>query len=74
MSLIQPGWKRLSTRSLFRDRTASMAYFCTASTLETEAILLAGQRLAEKHQPGARAVAVADDLQLSPTCRKPNAH
>ncbi len=44
---------------LFRDRGASMAIFCTAAHWNTEAILLAAQRIAEKYNLSEVPLAVA---------------
>lgn len=49
MSLVTRREEALEYTDLFRKCHASMAIFCTASHWNTEAILLAGQRLAEKH-------------------------
>ncbi len=49
MSLVTRRDEALEYTELFRRSHASMAIFCTASHWNTEAILLAGQMLAEKH-------------------------
>jgi fructose/tagatose bisphosphate aldolase len=59
MTLIVNREEALEYTDLFRQRKASMAIFCTAAHWNTEAILLAGQRLAEKHHLGRVPLAVA---------------
>ena len=59
MSLITNRAEALEYTDLFRQRKASMAIFCTAAHWNTEAILLAGQRLAEKHNLARVPLAVA---------------
>lgn len=49
----------LAYHQLFRDAKASLAIFCTAAHWNTEAILLAAQRLAEAHNLSQVPVAVA---------------
>ncbi len=49
MALVTRRAEALEYTELFRRSHASMAIFCTASHWNTEAILLAGQMLAEKH-------------------------
>lgn len=49
MTLITRREEALEYTQLFRSCNASMAIFCTASHWNTEAILLAGQRFAEKY-------------------------
>ena len=44
---------------LFRDRRAAMAIFCTASNWNTEAILLAAQRIAEQYHLAEVPLAIA---------------
>ncbi|HVO41176.1 MAG TPA: hypothetical protein VMT34_01075, partial [Aggregatilineales bacterium] len=59
MTLITRHDEALEYTQLFRDCGASMAIFCTAAHWNTEAILLAGQRLAEKHHLARIPLAVA---------------
>lgn len=59
MSLITGRDEALEYTQLFRQRKASMAIFCTAAHWNTEAILLAGQRLAEKYKLSRVPLAVA---------------
>ena len=49
MTLITDRHEALEYTELFRRSNASMAIFCTAAHWNTEAILLAGQRIADKH-------------------------
>lgn len=49
----------LEYTELFRRRQLSMAIFCTAAHWNTEAILLAGQRIAERHHLARVPLAVA---------------
>ena len=49
MTLVTQREEALEYTELFRRSHASMAIFCTAAHWNTEAILLAGQMLAEKH-------------------------
>jgi fructose/tagatose bisphosphate aldolase len=49
----------LDYTALFRRRQLSMAIFCTAAHWNTEAILLAGQRIAERHHLAQVPLAVA---------------
>ncbi len=59
MTLVTSRAEALEYTELFRRRKASMAIFCTAAHWNTEAILLAGQRLAEKHKLARVPLAVA---------------
>ncbi len=59
MTLVTRREEALEYTELFRSCKASMAIFCTASHWNTEAILLAGQMLAEKHGIGKVPLAVA---------------
>jgi len=59
MTLITNRAEALEYTQLFRQRKASMAIFCTAAHWNTEAILLAGRRLAEKHNLARVPLAVA---------------
>ncbi|NLX08135.1 MAG: class II fructose-bisphosphate aldolase [Chloroflexi bacterium] len=59
MSLITRRDEAQRCTRLFRERNASMAIFCTASHWNTEAILLAGQRIAEKYHLATVPLAVA---------------
>ncbi len=59
MALITQREAALEYMQLFRIHNASMAIFCTASHWNTEAILLAAQRLAEEHHLKEVPVAVA---------------
>ena len=59
MTLVTRRDQALEITKVFRERGASMAIFCTASHWNTEAILLAGQRLAERHHLALVPLAVA---------------
>jgi fructose/tagatose bisphosphate aldolase len=59
MTFVTRREEALEHTQLFRDRGASMAIFCTASHWNTEAILLAGQRIAEKYNLDCVPLAVA---------------
>jgi fructose/tagatose bisphosphate aldolase len=59
LTLITRRDQALDYTGLFRDCKASMAIFCTASHWNTEAILLAGQRIAEKYRLSQVPLAVA---------------
>jgi fructose/tagatose bisphosphate aldolase len=59
MTLITRRGEALEYTQLFRRCNASMAIFCTASHWNTEAILLAGQRFAEKYRLSQVPLAVA---------------
>ena len=59
MSLVTRRDEAQSYTRLFRERNASMAIFCTASHWNTEAILLAGQRIAEQYHLATVPLAVA---------------
>jgi fructose/tagatose bisphosphate aldolase len=59
MTLVTRREEALEYTQLFRDCTSSMAIFCTASHWNTEAILLAGQRIAEKYRLSRVPLAVA---------------
>jgi fructose-bisphosphate aldolase class II len=59
MTLITRRDEALEYTRLFRQRGASMAIFCSAAHWNTEAILLAGQQIAEKHHLAQVPLAVA---------------
>ncbi|MHB8628778.1 MAG: class II fructose-bisphosphate aldolase [Aggregatilineales bacterium] len=59
MTFITRREEALEYTRLFRDCKASMAIFCTAAHWNTEAILLAGQRIAEKYHLATVPLAVA---------------
>jgi fructose/tagatose bisphosphate aldolase len=59
MTYITRRAEALEYTQFFRERGASMAIFCTASHWNTEAILLAGQRIAEKYHLSRVPLAVA---------------
>jgi fructose/tagatose bisphosphate aldolase len=59
MTLITQRNEALEYTQLFRDCASSMAIFCTAAHWNTEAILLAGQRIAEKYRLSQAPLAVA---------------
>jgi fructose/tagatose bisphosphate aldolase len=59
MSLVTARNVAFQYTKLFRQRKASMAIFCTAAHWNTEAILLAGQRIAEKYRLAQVPLAVA---------------
>ena len=59
MTLITRREEALEYTEVFRTCTASMAIFCTAAHWNTEAILIAAQRIAEKYQLREVPVAVA---------------
>jgi fructose/tagatose bisphosphate aldolase len=59
MTLITRRDEALEYTRLFRQRGASMAIFCTAAHWNTEAILLAGQQIAEKYHLAQVPLAVA---------------
>jgi fructose/tagatose bisphosphate aldolase len=59
MTLVTRREEALEYTQLFRDCKASMAIFCTAAHWNTEAILLAGQRIAEKYHLAKVPLAVA---------------
>ena len=59
MPMITQREEALAYTQMFRERQLSMMIFCTASHWNTEAILLAGQRLAEKHNLDVVPLAVA---------------
>lgn len=59
MALVSDRHGALEYTELFRRSNASMAIFGTASHWNTEAILLAGQRIAEKHRLAAVPLAVS---------------
>ncbi len=59
MTLVTQRAEALEITQLFRERGASMAIFCTAAHWNTEAILLAGQRIAEQYHLASVPLAVA---------------
>jgi fructose/tagatose bisphosphate aldolase len=59
MTLVTRRDEALAYTQLFRERGASMAIFCTAAHWNTEAILLAGQRIADTYHLDAVPLAVA---------------
>jgi len=59
MALVTRRAEALDYTQLFRQREASMAIFCTAAHWNTEAILLAGQRIAERYHLSQVPLAVA---------------
>jgi fructose/tagatose bisphosphate aldolase len=59
MALVTRRAEALEYTRLFRQRGASMAIFCTAAHWNTEAILLAGQRIAGKYHLSQVPLAVA---------------
>ncbi len=59
MTLVTRRDEALEYTQLFRDNQASMVIFCTAAPWNTEAILLAGQRIAEKYHLAKVPLAVA---------------
>lgn len=59
MTVVTRRAEALEITQLFRERGASMAIFCTAAHWNTEAILLAGQRIAERYRLASVPLAVA---------------